>query len=522
MGILCAEQIGGEYTDQYNAKVVRYPAISMDLRVLAFTVLLTLGTSLLFGMAPALFAARIEIQEALKRSGFVDSGSRRDTRLRKSLVVAELGVSLVLLIAAGLLVRSFVRLAHVPLGFNPDHLLTFRVNPIGPFDRNYARFYGEVLERLQQIPTANSVALLSDLPLTNGDFFYSTGRVQVVGRPAVPFVERPIVNNTVISPDFFSAMETPLIDGRIFDAHDSGRSSTAVYGFLNAEPVVVNQALARRIFPSEDPLGQRVKFGPDQLNVTWTIIGVVGDIRGSTLGADPPSMVYRCTCSGTPVFNAGFAIRTKGDPKALVRAVEQQVRAVDRDQPIFDVKTMEERRDAELAPERLQLVLIGTFAGLAILLAAAGVYGVMSYLVARRTREIGIRMALGARRADVFRMVMGETARLVFLAIAIGLAGAYALMRYLRFMLYGVNELDSGTFVLTFGRAGGDRSDCGVWTGAARGPRRADVGSAGRVKPSGILEVIHALFFDPSLSVFSDSGVRMGRHWTSRHCRHRL
>ncbi len=211
----------------------------------------------------------------------------------------------------------------------------------------------------------------------------------------------------------------------------------------------MNQAFARRIFPGEDPVGRRIGFGPDQLNVTWTIVGVVGDIRGATLGADPPSMVYRCTCSGTPVFRAAFAIRTPGDPKALIRAVEQQVRAVDRDQPIFDVKTMEERRDAELAPERLQLALIGSFAGIAILLAAAGVYGVMSYLVARRTREIGIRMALGARRGDVFGMVMGETARLVLLAIAIGFAGAYALMRYLRFMLYGVNGFDAGTFLLT-------------------------------------------------------------------------
>lgn len=432
------------------AILVRYPAISMDLRVLAFTVLLTLGTSLLFGMAPALFAARIEIQEALKRSGFSHSGGRRDTRLRKSLVVAELGVSLVLLIAAGLLVRSFVRLAHVPLGFNPDHLLTFRVNPIGPFDRNYARFYGDVLDHLREIPTASSVTLLSDMPLGAEDFFFSTGRIHVVGRPAVPFAQRPIVNNTVISPDFFRTMETPLIGGRIFDAHDSPRPSPAGdFGFLHAEPVVVNQAFARRIFPGEDPVGRRIGFGPEQLNVTWTIIGVVGDIRGATLGADPPSMVYRCTCSGTPVFRAAFAIRTQGDPKALIRAVEQQVRAVDRDQPIFDVKTMEERRDAELAPERLQLALIGSFAGIAILLAAAGVYGVMSYLVARRTREIGIRMALGARRGDVFGMVMGETARLVLLAIAIGFAGAYALMRYLRFMLYGVNGFDAGTFLLT-------------------------------------------------------------------------
>ena len=176
----------------------------------------------------------------------------------------------------------------------------------------------------------------------------------------------------------------------------------------------------RQVFPGENPLGQRIAFGPDQHDVTWTIVGVVGNIRGSTLGSEPPSMVYRCTCAGSPVFRAGFVIRTAGDPNAAIRAVEEQVRAVDRDQPIFDVRTMDERREAALAPERFQLILIGTFAVLAILLAVAGVYGVMSYLVARRTREFGIRVAMGARPADVLGIVIGETARLVLLAIAIG------------------------------------------------------------------------------------------------------
>jgi ABC-type antimicrobial peptide transport system permease subunit len=185
------------------------------------------------------------------------------------------------------------------------------------------------------------------------------------------------------------------------------------------------------------------------LNATWTIVGVVSNIRSVSLGADPPSTIYRCTCAGNAIYLAGFLVRTTGPPETAIRAVEQQVRAVDRDQPISDVKTMDQRRDAALAPERFQVILIGSFAGIAIILAAAGVYGTMSYLVARRTREIGIRMAMGARQADVFRMVLGETTVLVLFAIAAGLGGAWAVTRYIRSMLYGVNEIDPTTFAFT-------------------------------------------------------------------------
>jgi putative ABC transport system permease protein len=245
-------------------------------------------------------------------------------------------------------------------------------------------------------------------------------------------------------------LEIPLKRGRIFDAHDLVRSPKPAYhGFIPSEPVVVNEAFVRRIFPGEDPLGKRIGFGPEQINVTWSIVGVVGNIRGAALGADPPSMIYRCTCSGDPVFRAAFIVRTDGEPRATIRAIEQQVRAVDRDQPISDVKTMDQRRDAALAPERFQVILIGSFAGIAVLLAAAGVYGTMSYLVTRRTREIGIRMAMGARQADVLRMVLRETTLLVLLAIGAGLGGAWAVTRYIRSMLYGVSELDPATFALT-------------------------------------------------------------------------
>jgi predicted permease len=429
------------------AILARYPPISINLPVLAFTLGMTLAAGMLFGMAPAVSAAGLKIQEALKSAGMTHSGGLGAARLRKTLVVAELGVSLVLLIGAGLLARTFLKLAHTNLGFRSDHLLTFRVSPIGPFG-DYSKFYNSVLDRLQDLPMARAAALLLDIPLGDEDFYLS-GRIRVLGRPVTPFVERPIINNTVVSPGFFHALEIPLRSGRIFDLHDFAQpAGTFVtnYGMISAAPVVVNEAFVRRIFPGENPLGQRVVFGPDRNSVTWTIVGVVGDVRGGALGADPPAMVYRCACEGSSLFRAGFVVRTAGEPKAAIPALEEQVRAVDRDQPIFDVKTMDERRSAALAPERFQLAVIGGFAAIAMLLAAAGVYGVMSYLVARRTREIGIRVAMGARPADVLGMVIGETMILVLAATCVGLGGAWALTRYVRSLLYGVTELDAATF----------------------------------------------------------------------------
>jgi putative ABC transport system permease protein len=436
------------------AILVHYQAISLDWRVLLFTLCLTVFTAVLFGLMPAVSAAAIRVQEALKSASLTHSSGRGAARVRKTLMVLELSLSLVLLIGSGLLARSFLKLVHTDLGFRSDHLLTFRVNPIGALDRNYGPFYSQVLDRLKQLPMARSAALLGDVPLSDEDF-YSTGRIQVVGRPPRPFVERSVIDNTPVSPEFFGTLGIPLKSGRIFDAHDF---ASPAHGFVSPaegvrmpsmESVVVNEAFVRQMFPGEDPIGRRLAFGPDELHITWTIIGVVGNIRGKSLGADPPAMIYRCACAGNSVFRAAFMVRTAGDPKAAIRAVQQAVRQIDRDQPLSDVKTMDERRDAALAPERFQLILIGAFAGIAILLAAAGVYGIMSYLVSRRIREIGIRMAMGARPADVLRMIGGETGLLLVLAIAIGVAGAWALTRYLRFLLFGVTELDGLTFVLT-------------------------------------------------------------------------
>src|SRR5262249_32689150 len=428
--------------------LLRYPPISMDLRVLGFTFSLTLAATLLFGAAPALSAATTRIYESLKSGQLTHSGGPSASRLRKILLVAELAVSMVLLIGTGLLTRTFLNLAHTNLGFRSDHLLTFRVNPIGPLNHDYSAFYNSVLDRLQQMPTAQSAALLTDIPLSEEDFYIS-GRIRVVGLALARSTERPIINNKVVSPSLFHTTEIPLRSGRIFDSHDSlHRAHLTNYGAASAGPVIVNQAFVRKLFPVENPLGRQIVFGPDHNSVTWTIIGVVGDLRGGALAAAPPAMVYRCSCDGSRVFRAGFIIRTSADPETVIRAAEDQVHAVDRDQPLFDVKTIDERRTAALAPERFQLGVIGGLAAIAILLVSAGVHGVTSYLVTRRTREIGIRVAMGARSADVVGMVLSDAMILVFFAIAAGMVGASMLTRYIRSMLYNVTELDASTFCI--------------------------------------------------------------------------
>jgi putative ABC transport system permease protein len=415
----------------------RYPAIEMDLRTLAFTLGLTLLTGLAFGAGPALGAAAVHIQEVLKSAG-AQSGARAGARVRRILVVAELAVSLILLIGAGLLGRSFVNLARTPLGFPSENLLTLRVNLTGADyakAENQMRYHEEALDRLRRLPMIRNAAVASDLPL-GGERPYSTIGIHVVGRAPVPPAQRPPGNVTLVSRDYFATMGIPLRSGRLFDIADSPS---------NPNNILVNEAFARQIFPAEDPIGHRIG---DSQNAQ-TIVGVVGNVRGSALGQEPQPLIYRCLCqqSGNRFLSLMYvAVRTVGDPRAAVRVVESQMYAVDRAQPVFDVKTMDERVAAALAPQRFNLLLLGLFAAMAVILASVGVYGVMAYLVTRRTREIGIRIAIGARPDQVRRQVLAETAWLAAAAVCVGSAGAWALTRFLRTMLYGVTSLDAGTF----------------------------------------------------------------------------
>jgi putative ABC transport system permease protein len=417
-----------------------YPALSMDVVTLAFTCGLTLMTGLVFGMAPAVAAAGISIQEALKSGGHTQSGGQGSSRLRQLLVVAELAVALVLLIGAGLLTRSFLKLSQTDLGFPPENLLTLSVNLVGERyakAEGQARFYDDVLEGMKRLPMVRRAAVSTDVPLSGDRPFAGNPALQVYGRPRVPNSRRPQADLSVVSRSFFQTLGIPLRSGRIFDSRDTSHSTDAV---------VVNEALARKIFPGENAIGQRIFFGQDDTS-PWTIVGIVGNIRGSELGAEPWPMVYRCECFGSNSFltRMAFIVRTSGDPHAARRAIEAEVYAEDRNQPVFDVKTMEERLADSLAAQRFHLLLIGIFAAIAMVLAAVGVYGVMSYVVTRRTREIGIRMAMGAQPRQVLRLVLGESLALAAAAVLAGLSGAWALTRYLHSMLYGVTALDNAT-----------------------------------------------------------------------------
>ncbi len=417
-----------------------YPLISMDFSTLAFTCALTLLTGLVFGAAPALASAGLTIQDVLKFGSNQYGGGRRTTRLRQLLVVVELGVSLVLLIGAGLLAKSFVKLARTDLGFNAEKLLTLRVNLAGaPYATpgSQVRFYDDVLERVKQLPSVQQAAVSADVPLESWRV-YSRMRFQVAGRAPVPFLQWPETNVTVVSRDFFRTLGIPLRAGRAFDSQDTTKSS---------ESIVVNEAFARAVFSGSNPLRQVITSRRDGSS-RWMIVGVVGNIRGSDLGAEPDPLVYRCTCQGHVLSGMSLIVRTAGEARASLRAVAGRVYAVDRDQPAFGVRTMEERLADSLSPQRFHLVLTGTFALIAMVLAALGVYGVMSYLVTRRTREIGIRMAMGARPEQVIRLVVGESMALASLAVLGGLGGAWALTRYLNKMLYGVTALDATTFAM--------------------------------------------------------------------------
>ncbi|HEY2799077.1 MAG TPA: ABC transporter permease [Chthoniobacterales bacterium] len=414
-------------------------AITIDGKVLAFTLFVSLLTGIVFGLAPATQASKFDLNDSLKEGARDSSGGGKSHRLRGLLVIGEVAVSFLLLIGAGLLINSFLHLRHLDPGFNPDHLLTVKVSLPDtkyPDKEKKAAFFNEVVRRVQPLPGVESVAVANNLPFTyNGDSM----PIGIEGRVDPPPDQRLDVIFRVVGPDYFKTMKIPLLKGRTFTDHDRAGS---------ANVAVVSEQTARHFWPGENPIGKRLKPGSTTSDSPWReVVGVVEDVRQNDYVKAPKMQMYFSYYQITSFPPNALVIRTKVDPLSLAATVRNAIWEVDKDQPVSDIRTMDDIVSAAVARQRFSMLLLAVFAALALVLAAVGIYGVMSYAVAQRTREIGIRMALGAQRSDILRMTVAQGLKLVGLGLVIGLAAAFLLTRVMASLLFGISATDPLTFL---------------------------------------------------------------------------
>ena len=428
------------------ATLPRLKEISVDWRVLGFTLLVAAATGIFFGLAPALASLRTDLSSVLRSAGRRASLGPAAARFRDALVVAEMAACVVLLTGAGLLIRSFAELQKVNPGFRPDHVLTMQVSlPESRYsDFKVGLFYSGLLERLQVLPGVQFAAITRKAPLSGGDD--TSLNFIIENRPLVKrSADQPRAQYRAVSADYFDALGIPLIRGRHFDRTD-GENTPGV--------VVINETLARTFFSGDDALGKRIQAGLDG-SVWCTIIGIVRDVKHQGLDAqDKPETYYHYLQVPPPYMSfvegdMTVVLRTGPEPDSLAAAVRGEVRRMDPGLAVFDVHSMESLLDSSLAQPRFRTTLLGVFAGLALLLGGVGLYGVIAYSVARRTNELGIRMALGAQRNDVLKLVLGQGAKLAIFGIAIGLGVALGATRVISKLLFGVKAADPLTFAVT-------------------------------------------------------------------------
>jgi putative ABC transport system permease protein len=445
------------------ASLPRGNPISVNSRVLIFTLALALLTILIFGLLPALQAAKSDVRESLNEGGRGGIGSRKQGRMRRLLVIAEVALALVLLVASGLMVRSFIKLRQVDLGFAERNVLTMRV-PLpeakyptpktadDPNDPAGLVLYELLLERVRSLPGIKSATAATLLPLGAGQGW---GKFMSVEGQAADSIDKvPLVRFALVSPDYFRTLGIALRQGRPFGVDDKS----------NSQPVaVINETLARRFFPNENPVGKTLWMGPPEnllppeaLAIVnryprRLIVGVVSDVKGGSLNQPTPSLVYAPLTQHRREGwsnNLMLAVQTTTSPEALTSAIREQVRGLDPDQPITSIRTMDQLLDRRLSEAKFSLLLFGLFAVLGLLLAAIGIYGVMATAVTQRTHEIGLRMALGAQKRDVLRLVIGEGMTLVLIGVAVGLASAVGLTRLMVTLLFGVSATDPMTLAV--------------------------------------------------------------------------
>lgn len=418
--------------------------VTVDFTVLGYCLVVSLFTGILFGLAPALQSTPAELSDPLKMGGRNSAARAGGLRLRRLLTVCEVALSLILLIGAGLLIRSFAGLLQVNPGFETRNILTVRFDLpkySWPDESRQSAFYAEVLERVKALPGVTAAGVTDELPPKMGGH---SRTFAIEGRGPIDEPDQSLaVQDRLVSADYFRVMGIPLISGRAFSDSDLG----------SAPPVaLINQDFARRFFPGENPIGKHLEFG--SANQWITILGIAGDVRGFGLDKQPKSEIYlpyqqQSLLASNRLPHMHLVVRTAGDPNALAAAVLQSVREVDKDLPRPKVRTMETVLAASIAERRSNMLLLGVFAVIALLLTGVGIYGVISYSVAQRTQEIGVRIALGAQSRDVMTLVMRNGMSLVLMGIVIGLAGSFALTRWMASLLFQISTTDYLTFTMT-------------------------------------------------------------------------
>ena len=418
--------------------IPRAVQVAIDWRVLGFTVAISLLTGLIFGLVPAFHSSKSELVEALKEGGRGTADSARHNPVRSVLVVTEMAIAVVLLVCAGLLIQSLWRLQNVNSGLQPENVLTANVAipEVKYKESKKSQFYTDLRTRLESAPGVQSASTVYPLPLSGDRFGIS---FQIEGRE-VPEQDEPSGDFFTTGVGYFRTMGIPIVKGRDFDDRDR-HGSTPV--------VIITETLARQHFPNEDPIGKRMRPGISTIDGEGSamreIIGVVGDVRNRALNTEPRAAYY-VPQTQVPFTQMAAVIKTGGDPHAFVSTMTKEVAAMDPDIPLFGVKTMEEYLSASVSTPRFNTTLLSIFAGVALVLTVVGLYGVMSYSVAQRTNEIGIRLALGAQGRDVLMMIVKQGSKLILVGLAIGLFGAFAVTRLLASLLFGVTAKDPFTF----------------------------------------------------------------------------
>jgi predicted permease len=432
--LLCLKILSiGDYFD-----ITQLGGVAVDLRVLTFAAIVCLLTGLLFGLVPALKASQSNLNDALKAGGRDTMGSRDRGRTRSLMVSSQIAFSLVLVTGAGLMISSFAHLLGVSLGFNSQNVVSMRLSlPDARYPWNrVAAFYEQLQEKVRGLPGVQAVAIVNQLPMSDPT---TTASFDVEGRPSNTDIN--VMDAQIISPDYFRVMQIPLLSGRLLNEYDAQAAP---------RPIIVNQTLARKVWPTEGPLGKRIRLRPD---APWlSVVGTVADIKNHGSSADTrPEMYF--LYSGPPFGlwadfrSMTLVVRTTSDPQSIVGAIRAQLKDLDADLPIYKVQTLREMVSSSLSQTRFPALLLSLFAGLALILAAVGVYGVLAYVVAQRRHEIGVRTALGAGRGQILVLFLGQGVKWAAMGGSVGLFAAFMLVRFMRSMLFQVGPYDPGIFL---------------------------------------------------------------------------